>query len=82
MGEQVMEDIVKTEEGQRFYDFLYIHWGTIMEMYNNIYARQGPLLDAINRISEAEGYLIDRDLMEENEFDEIIQYFISVGSAF
>ena len=85
MGENVMEDIVKTEEGQRLFDFLDRNWGMIRALYEKNYLRSGGwngTMEAVNRAIDIEGELFDFDLLEEKEFNNIVQYFLNMGSSY
>ena len=78
-----MEEIIKTEEGQRFFDFLDTNWGAIYGLLQQTphYGKQ-EIKDSVAKIIEAEEEMFDFDLFEENEFDDIIQYFVNMGSSY
>lgn len=76
-----MEDIIRTEEGQRLFDFLDMHWGAILlsPFYDGSWQ---SITEVINRTIDTENEFFDLDLLELNEYTDIVQYFLTMGSSY
>ena len=78
-----MEEIIKTEEGQRFFNFLDTNWGAVCGLVQQTPPHgQSEIKQSILKIIEVENEMFDFDLFEENEFDSIVQYFVNMGSSY
>jgi len=81
-----MQEIIKTEEGQQFFDFLDMNWGQILALYHKTHIKDRDsvdgMIEAVKRVIDIEGECFYTDAMEENEFKDIVEYFIKFGSSF
>ena len=75
--EQLMEDIIKTREGQRFFDFLDVNWNAMIQL-----SYLSTIHYSINKMIELQEESFNFEAMEEHEYDSIIQYFFNVGSSY
>ena len=74
-----MEDIVKTQEGQRFFDFLDMNWNSILQLSC---LSRSTIETAINKIIEIQEESFNFEAMQDNEIVDIIQYFSNVGASY
>ena len=72
-----MEDIIRTKEGQRFFDFLDMNWNAIIQL-----SHLSAIEYSINKMIELQEESYNFEAMEENEYNNIIQYFLTVGPSY
>jgi hypothetical protein len=81
MGEPVMEDIVKSEEGKRFFEFLDTNWGLVYSLHHE-QGNWNDIMIPARRTIYIAGEVFDQDLMIENEYQDILQYFLNMGTFY
>lgn len=75
-----MENIIETQEGQDFFDFLDMHWDLIMQLSHSIHLMD--VENSINKIIKIQEKSFDFDIITKNEYDNIIQYFLTIGPSY